>query len=95
MAETSDHAAGADETAANDAGAMRINLPAVVAPKLSAAADQAANGGTDEPEQIKTAAATARSKRFVMLAASVALMLWSARYCASASSRLSRRWHGR
>ncbi|MFZ0238687.1 MAG: hypothetical protein WAL37_15225 [Xanthobacteraceae bacterium] len=72
MAETSDHAAGADETAANDAGAMRINLPAVVAPKLSAAADQAANGGTDEPEQIKTAAAPARSKRFVMLAASVA-----------------------
>jgi hypothetical protein len=72
MAETSDHAAGVGEIAANDAGAMRINLPAVVAPKLSAAADQAANSAADEPEQIKTAAAPARSKRFVMLAASVA-----------------------
>jgi hypothetical protein len=72
MAETSDHAAGGGETAANDAGAVRINLPAVVAPKLSAAADQAANSAADQPEQIKTAAAPARSKRFVMLAASVA-----------------------
>jgi hypothetical protein len=72
MAETSDHAAGGGETAATDAGAMRINLPAVVAPKLSAAADQAATSTADEPEQTKTAAAPTRSKRFIALAASVA-----------------------
>jgi hypothetical protein len=72
MAETSDHAARGGETAANDAGAVRINLPAVVAPKLSAAADHAANSAADEPGQTKTAAAPARSKRFMMLAASVA-----------------------
>ena len=72
MAEPSDHAAGGGSTAVTDAGAMRINLPAVVAPKLSAAADQAKNSAGDEPEQTKTAAATARSKRFVALAASVA-----------------------
>jgi hypothetical protein len=72
MAETSDHAAGGGETAATDAGAMRINLPAVVAPKLSAAADQAATSTADEPKQTKTAAAPARSKRFIALAASAA-----------------------
>ncbi|MGO8922915.1 MAG: hypothetical protein ACLQF4_08255 [Xanthobacteraceae bacterium] len=72
MAEPSDHAAGGGETAATDAGTTRINLPVVVAPKLSAAADQAKNSAGDEPEQTKTAAATARSKRFVALAASVA-----------------------
>jgi hypothetical protein len=72
MAETSDHAAGGGETATTDAGAIRINLPAVVAPKLSAAADQAVNSAGDEPEQTKTAGAPARSKRFIALAASVA-----------------------
>ena len=71
MAEPSDHAAGGGSTAVTDAGAMRINLPAVVAPKLSAAADQAENSAGDTPEQTKTAAAPARSKRFMMLAASV------------------------
>jgi hypothetical protein len=71
MAETSDHAAGSGETAANEAGATRINLPAVVAPQLSAAADQA-ESAPDESAQTKTAAVPARSKRFVMLAASVA-----------------------
>jgi hypothetical protein len=72
MAETCDHAAGGGETTANEAGAVRINLPAIVAPKLSAAADQAANSAADQPEQVKTAAAPMRSKRFVMLATSVA-----------------------
>jgi hypothetical protein len=72
MAETSDPAAGGGDTAATDAGATCINLPAVVAPKLSAATDQAENGTADEPEQTKTAATPARSKRFVALAASVA-----------------------
>ncbi len=72
MAETSDHADGGSETAANDAGEVRINLPAVVAPKLSTAADQVGTGATDQAEQTKTAAAPARSKRFIALAASVA-----------------------
>ncbi len=72
MAKTSDHAAGGGDTAANDAGDVRINLPAVVAPKLSAADDQAGNGAADEAERVKTAAAPARSKRFIALAASVA-----------------------
>jgi len=52
MAETLDHAAESGDTAANEAGAVRVNLPAVVAPKLSAAADQAENGA-DEAEQTK------------------------------------------
>lgn len=72
MAETSDHTAAGPDRAANDAGAERINLPAVVVPQLSAAADKAASGAADESEQIKAAAPSARSKRFVMLAASVA-----------------------
>jgi hypothetical protein len=72
MAEASDHAAEGGEVAANEAGADRINLPAVVAPQLSAAADQAENSAADEAEQTKTTAAPARSKRFVALAASVA-----------------------
>jgi hypothetical protein len=72
MAETPDHAAGSGDTAASDVGAMRINLPAIVAPRLSAAADQADANAADESAQTKAAAAPARSKRFVMLAASVA-----------------------
>jgi hypothetical protein len=72
MAETSDHAAGGGDTAANEAGAVRINLPAVVAPKLSAAADQAETSAADEPAQAKTATVPARSRRFIALAASVA-----------------------
>ena len=72
MAETSDHAAEGGDTAANEADAVRVNLPAVVAPKLSAAADQAENSAADEAEQTKTATARVRSKRFIALAASVA-----------------------
>jgi hypothetical protein len=72
MAETSDHAAAGSETAANEPGAERINLPAIVTPPLSAAADGNETGAVDEPEQSKTAAAPVRSRRFVMLAASVA-----------------------
>jgi hypothetical protein len=75
MADTPDSAAGGGDAAANDSGAVRINLPAVVAPQLSAAADQAqtaAAAAADESEHGKAAAAPARSKRFVMLAASVA-----------------------
>jgi hypothetical protein len=51
---------------------VRINLPAVVAPESSAAADQAKPSATEEAEPIKTAAAPARSRRFIALAASVA-----------------------
>ena len=72
MPEPSDHAAGGDDIAANDSGAASINLSAVVAPQLSAAADQTESSAADQSEQSKTAAAPARSKRFVMLAASVA-----------------------
>jgi len=73
MAETSADAAGSgDTTAANDTGALHINLPAVVAPNLSATADQTAKDAPGQSEQNKIAAAPARSKRFVMLAASVA-----------------------
>ena len=71
MAETSDHAAGDGDTAATDAGATRINLPAVVAPQLSAV-DHGETSAADESAQTKTTAAPARSKRFVALAASVA-----------------------
>ena len=72
MAETSDGAAGDNDTAAaTDARTARINLPAVVAPQLSAAADHGETSAADESAQTKTAA-PARSKRFVMLAASVA-----------------------
>jgi hypothetical protein len=72
MAETSDHAAVGGEAAANEPGVARINLPAVVAPQLSAAADHAETSAAAGSDQTKTAAAPARSKRFVMLAASVA-----------------------
>ena len=72
MAETSDHAAAGSDTAANEPDAERINLPAIVTPQLSAAADGNETGAVDEPEQSKTAASPVRSRRFVMLAASVA-----------------------
>ena len=72
MAETSDHAAADGDTAANEAGADRVNLPAVVAPQLSAAADEAQSSAGHEAEQTKAAAAPQRSKRFGALAASVA-----------------------
>ena len=71
MAETSDHAAADGDTAANEAGADRVNLPAVVAPQLSAAADEAQNSAGHEAEQTKAAAAPQRSK-LGALAASVA-----------------------
>ncbi len=72
MADMPDHVDGGGDAAANDAGEVRINLPAVVAPKLSADADQTGKGAADEAAQTKTAAAPARSKRFIALAASVA-----------------------
>jgi hypothetical protein len=72
MAETSDHAAAGGDTAANEPGAVRINLPAVVGPQLDAAAEEAETSADNEPEQSKVAAAPARSKRFIILAASVA-----------------------
>jgi hypothetical protein len=74
MAETSDQPAAGPDKAANEGGAERINLPAVVVPLLSAAADQAESRPADEPDQTKPAAAPApaRSKRFTMMAASVA-----------------------
>jgi hypothetical protein len=70
MTETPDQAAGGGEVAANEPGAVRINLPAVVGPQLSAAA--AETGAGDESDQTKTATPPPRSKRFIMLAASVA-----------------------
>ena len=72
MAETCDHAAGGGDTAATDAGATPVNLPAVVAPQLSAGAGHGETSAADESAQTKTTAAPARSKRFVALAASVA-----------------------
>ena len=72
MADTPDSAAGGGDVAANEPEAARINLPAVVAPQLSAAAEQAPADAAAESEPSKSAAASARSKRFVMLAASVA-----------------------
>jgi hypothetical protein len=72
MAETSDHAAAGGDTAANEPGAVRINLPAVVGPHLDAAAEETETSADNEPEQSKAAAAPARSKRFIILAASVA-----------------------
>jgi hypothetical protein len=72
MAETPDHAAAGGDTVANEPGAVRINLPAVVGPQLSDAAEEAESSVGDEPEQSKAAAAPARSKRFIILAASVA-----------------------
>ncbi|MGN6748178.1 MAG: hypothetical protein ACTHJS_06235 [Xanthobacteraceae bacterium] len=71
MADTPDSAAGGGAVAANETDAARINLPAVVAPQLSGAADQAEIDAADTSEQSKSAAPV-RSKRFVMLAASVA-----------------------
>src|SRR5215472_11558229 len=71
MAETSDHAAADGDTAANEAGADRVNLPAVVAPQLSAAADEAQHSAGHAAEQTKAAAAPQRSK-LGALAASVA-----------------------
>ncbi len=77
MAETPDHAAVGGEIAANDAGTARINLPAVVVPKLDAAEPSEA-AAAEQSEQAEAAAAgpapapAVRSKRFVMLAASVA-----------------------
>lgn len=85
MAETPDLAAEEGDTAANEAGAVRVNLPAVVAPKLGAAADQAENSAADEAEQIKTATAPARSKRFIALAASVAFAAGFASFVGSVS----------
>jgi hypothetical protein len=72
MADTPDRAAGGGDVAADESEAARINLPAVVAPQLSAAADQTETDPANESAQSKSAAAPARSKRFVMLAASVA-----------------------
>jgi hypothetical protein len=72
MADTPDSAAGGGDVAANESDAARINLPAVVAPQLSAGAEQAHTSAADGSVPSKSAAAPARSKRFVMLAASVA-----------------------
>src|SRR5690348_3395799 len=71
MVDTPDAAAGGGELAANESEAARINLPAVMAPQLRAA-EQAQAEPAAESASTKAAAAPARSKRFVMLAASVA-----------------------
>jgi len=71
MVDTPDAAAGGGELAANESEAARINLPAVMAPQLRAA-EQAQAEPAAESASTKAATAPARSKRFVMLAASVA-----------------------
>jgi hypothetical protein len=72
MAETPDQTAAGGDTVANEPGAVRINLPVVLGPQLGAGAEEAEPGADDESEQSKAAAAPARSKRFIILAASVA-----------------------
>jgi len=72
MAESPDHAAGGGEAAANGAGAPCINLPAVTAPTFDAEHQAEAKTANESGEGITASAAQARSKRFLMLAASVA-----------------------
>jgi hypothetical protein len=70
MAENRDQAAAGEAVAATDAGAAPIiNLPAIVAPNISASEAEVKH---EAPDGTATAAAPARSKRFAMLAASVA-----------------------
>jgi len=69
MAENRDQATAGEAVAATDAGAAPIiNLPAIVAPNISASEAEVKHEAPDGT----AAAAPARSKRFTMLAASVA-----------------------
>ena len=72
MAESPDHAAGGGEAVANKAGAPCINLPALRAPTFDAEHQAEAKTADESGEDTTTPAAQARSKRFLMLAASVA-----------------------
>src|SRR5262249_10923653 len=70
MADDPDHAAAGEAAAATDAGESPIiNLPAIVAPNISASQDEVKDKA---PDEVAAAATPARSKRFAMLAASVA-----------------------
>jgi hypothetical protein len=74
MAESPDHAAAGAEAATSDTGSSQIvNLPALVAPKPGAAEHQVEDKAAGQAAEATSApAARARSKRFMMLAASVA-----------------------
>src|SRR6516165_779041 len=70
MAGDPDHAAAGEIATATDAGESPIiNLPAIVAPNISASQDEVKDKA---PDGTAAAATPARSKRFAMLAASVA-----------------------
>src|SRR5262249_193094 len=70
MAGDPDHAAAGEVATATDAGESPIiNLPAIVAPNISASQDEVKDKA---PDKVAAAATPARSKRFAMLAASVA-----------------------
>jgi hypothetical protein len=74
MAESPDHAAAGAEAATSDTGESQIvNLPALVASKTSTAEHQVEDKAPGQSAEATSApAARARSKRFMMLAASVA-----------------------
>jgi hypothetical protein len=74
MAESPDHAAAGAEAATSDTGSSQIvNLPALVAPKPGAAEHQVEDKAAGQAAEATSAPAVrARSKRFMMLAASVA-----------------------
>src|SRR5215831_1712446 len=75
MADDPDHAAAGEAAAATDAGESPIiNLPAIVAPNTSASQDEVKEDEVKDkaPDGVADAATPARSKRFAMLAASVA-----------------------
>src|SRR6516225_9323722 len=70
MAGDPDHAAAGEVATATDAGESPIiTLPAIVAPNISASQDEVKDKA---PDGTAAAATPARSKRFAMLAASVA-----------------------
>jgi hypothetical protein len=73
MAESPDHAAASAAAATSDAGKSQIvNLPALVAVAPGAAQHQVEDKAGQSAEANAAPAARARSKRFMMLAASVA-----------------------
>jgi ABC-type transport system substrate-binding protein len=78
MAESPDHAAGDGEEAANEtAEAHVVNLPVVAAPKLSGADNEEEDGAQDKAhdkaaDEVAAPAAPTHSRRFLVLAATLA-----------------------
>src|SRR5215813_12220321 len=71
MADDPDHAAAGEAAAATDAGESPIiNLPATVAPNINASQDEVKDTA---PDEVAAAPTPARSRRFAMRAASVAV----------------------